>query len=206
MEYKNKIYTVIGVLGLVVMILGYFFGIEYTGLTAYESSDVHIYHVYITICVLVGAAYLFFTEILPITVTAVLIPVILSTLGVITVKNAWISFGNTSIMTIVGLFMLGEATFVTGLAQRTAGWVINKAGNNEMKLLIISIAMIAFMSAFLNNSGITDITLPMLVSIAHKAKMSPSRIFLPTAYAASIGGTMTLVGTAPNMVTNALIG
>lgn len=161
--------------------------------------------IYLTLGILAVAAILFFTEAIPLAVTAILVPCALSTFGIITVREAWVSFGDTSILTIVGLFMLGEATFTTGFAQRSAAWVISKAGASETRLLIVAIAMIGVMSAFLNNAGVTAITLPMLISIARKAHLSPSRILLPTAYAASIGGTITLVGTAPNMVANTLI-
>ena len=132
---------------------------------------VNMPHVYIVFGVLFIAAVLFFTEWIPLAVTSILVPCALSTLGVITVKEAWVSFGDTSILTIVGLFMLGEATFATGFAQRVA----------------------------------TAITLPMLISIARKAHLSPSRILLPTAYAASFGGCISLVGQAPSMVANGIL-
>ena len=156
---------------------------------------VNMPHVYIVFGVLFIAAVLFFTEWIPLAVTSILVPCALSTLGVITVKEAWVSFGDTSILTIVGLFMLGEATFATGFAQRVATSIINKAGASETRLLVFSILLIAFMSAFLNNAGVTAITLPMLISIARKAHLSPSRILLPTAYAASFGGCISLVCT-----------
>ncbi len=177
----------------------------YAKLSGYAQGGANLPHIYITIAVLFCAAFLFFSELIPIACTAILIPVALSTLGVLSVKDAWINFGNTAIITIVGLFMLGEATFATGFAQRCARGIIQKAGSSETLLLVVAIAIIGFMSAFLNNSGITAITLPMLISIARQAHLSPSRILLPTAYAASAGGTLSLVGTAPNMVTNALI-
>lgn len=162
-------------------------------------------HIIITLTTLLIAAVLFFTELIPLAVTATLVPCTLSALGVISVKEAWMGFGDTSILTIVGLFMLGEATFATGFAQKIATWVIHKAGSSEKRLLIYAIAMIGIMSAFLNNAGVTAITLPMLVAIAREARMSPSRILLPTAFAASVGGCITMVGTAPNMVVNALL-
>lgn len=162
-------------------------------------------HVCIVFGVLLVAAVLFFTEWIPLAVTSILVPCTLSTLGVITVKEAWISFGDTSILTIVGLFMLGEATFATGFAQRVAAWVINKAGASETRILVFAIILIAFMSAFLNNAGVTAITLPMIISIARKAHLSPSRILLPTAYAASFGGCISLVGQAPSMVANGIL-
>lgn len=162
-------------------------------------------HVYIVFGVLFIAAVLFFTEWIPLAVTSILVPCALSTLGVITVKEAWVSFGDTSILTIVGLFMLGEATFATGFAQRVATWVISRAGASETRILVFSIILIAFMSAFLNNAGVTAITLPMIISIARKAHLSPSRILLPTAYAASFGGCISLVGQAPSMVANGIL-
>lgn len=170
-----------------------------------EPQGPNLIHVYASLAILAIAAVLFFTEYIPLAVTATLVPCVLSTFGIISVKEAWMGFGNTSILTIVGLFMLGEATFATGFAQKCATYIIGKAGDNKTRILLFSIILIGIMSAFLNNAGVTAITLPMLVAIARKAKMSPSRILLPTAFAASLGGTMTLVGTAPNMVANALI-
>ncbi len=168
-------------------------------------QEINMPHVYITFGILIVAGVLFFTEWLPLAVTSILVPCALSTFGVITVKEAWISFGDTSILTIVGLFMLGEATFATGFAQRVATSIINKAGKSETRLLVFSILLIAFMSAFLNNAGVTAITLPMIISIARKAHLSPSRILLPTAYAASFGGCISLVGQAPSMVANGIL-
>ena len=173
--------------------------------TAPQPQAINMPHVYIVFGVLFIAAVLFFTEWIPLAVTSILVPCALSTLGVITVKEAWISFGDTSILTIVGLFMLGEATFTTGFAQRVASSIIRKAGANEVRLIVLSVLLIGFMSAFLNNAGVTAITLPMLISIARKAHLSPSRILLPTAYAASFGGCISLVGQAPSMVANGIL-
>lgn len=172
---------------------------------ASPPQTVNMTHVYIVFGVLFMAATLFFTEWIPLAVTSILVPCALSTLGVITVREAWLSFGDTSILTIVGLFMLGEATFATGFAQRVAAWVINKAEASETRILLFAIILIAFMSAFLNNAGVTAITLPMIISIARKAHLSPSRILLPTAYAASFGGCISLVGQAPSMVANGIL-
>lgn len=173
--------------------------------SAPPPQTINMPHVYIVFGVLLVAAVLFFTEWIPLAVTSILVPCALSTLGVITVKEAWVSFGDTSILTIVGLFMLGEATFATGFAQRVATVIISKAGASETRLLVFAILLIAFMSAFLNNAGVTAITLPMLISIARKAHLSPSRILLPTAYAASFGGCISLVGQAPSMVANGIL-
>lgn len=173
--------------------------------SAPPPQPINMPHVYIVFGVLLVAAVLFFTEWIPLAVTSILVPCALSTLGVITVKEAWVSFGDTSILTIVGLFMLGEATFATGFAQRVATVIISKAGASETRLLVFAILLIAFMSAFLNNAGVTAITLPMLISIARKAYLSPSRILLPTAYAASFGGCISLVGQAPSMVANGIL-
>lgn len=169
------------------------------------EGAVNMPHVYITVIILIAAAICFFTEVIPLAVTSILVPCALSAFGVISVKEAWISFGDTSILTIVGLFMLGEATFATGFAQRVATHIITKAGKSEIRLLVLSMLLICFMSAFLNNAGVTAITLPMLISIARKAHLSPSRILLPTAYAASFGGCISLVGQAPSMVANGIL-
>lgn len=72
-------------------------------------QTINMPHVYIVFGVLFVAAVLFFTEWIPLAVTSILVPCALSTLGVITVKEAWISFGDTSILTIVGLFKIGRA-------------------------------------------------------------------------------------------------
>ena len=169
------------------------------------QPEVNWTNIYIILGVLVVAMVLFFTEVIPIAVTSILVPVAPSTFGVISVQEAWISFGDTSILTIVGLFMLGEASFATGFAQTVARWVILKAGKSEARLLAAAVAMICALSAFLNNAGVTAITLPMILSIARNAHMSPSRLLLPTAYAASFGGCISLVGQAPSMVANGIL-
>ena len=167
---------------------------------------VNMPHVYIVFGVLFIAAVLFFTEWIPLAVTSILVPCALSTLGVITVKEAWVSFGDTSILTIVGLFMLGRGNLRHGLCP-TCGDLDHQQGGGQRNppagLLHSShrLHVGLFEQCGRHRPSPCPCSFPSLV----KAHLSPSRILLPTAYAASFGGCISLVGQAPSMVANGIL-
>jgi len=161
---------------------------------------------YITMAILAIAAILFFTEFFPLPVTAMLVPCALNLFGILTPAASFAAFGNTSVIIFMAMFIVGEGAFATGFANKVGTWTVKLAKGNETKILLYSIISVGFLSAFLSNTGTTAVALPMIIGMCAASKINPSKILIPVAFAASMGGTMTLVGTPPNLLINAALG
>ena len=159
----------------------------------------------LTLIILACAAVSFFTEIIPLPVTALLVPIALSLFGLMPAEQAFSYFGNQWVVIFMAMFIVGEAAFQTGLADRIGRLTVKRAGHSEIKLLILIMAVVGLMSAFLSNTGTTAVFIPIVMGICHSAGIKPGKIFIPMAFATSLGGIMTLVGTPPNGIVNSVL-
>lgn len=124
----------------------------------------------------------------------------LMVLDIITPEQALSGFSNSVVIMMAGLFIVGGAIFKTGLAKIIGSKITLLAGNNETKLFILIMLATAFIGAFVSNTGTVALMLPIVVSTAVAANVNPSRFLMPLAFASSMGGMMTLIGTPPNLV------
>jgi anion transporter len=152
------------------------------------------------------SAILFFTELLPLAVTAMLVPISLNLSGVISGKEAFENFGDQWVVLFMAMFVVGEGMFRTGIADIVGRVVVKVSGNSRAKLVVITMVAVGSMSAFLSNTGTVALFIPLVVGMAASAKLKPGTLLMPMAFAASLGGTVTLVGTPPNGVVNSAIG
>lgn len=160
---------------------------------------------YITLGILFGAAVMFFTEVVPLPITALLVPVALSLTGVITSKVAFSYFGDPTVILFMAMFIVGEATFITGFADKVGELAMRLSKGNSVKLLIYSMAAVGLLSTVLSNTGTTVVAVPMILGMCAKAKLAPGKVLMPVAFASSLGGTVTLVGTPPNGIINSML-
>ena len=160
---------------------------------------------YLTLGILLVAAVMFFTEVVPLPVTAMLVPVALSIGGVITSKAAFSFFGDPTVVLFMAMFIVGEATFVTGFADKIGALAVSMSKGNPVKLLIYIMIAVAGLSSVLSNTGTTVVAVPMVLGMCMKAKLAPGKLLMPVAFAASLGGTITLVGTPPNGIINSML-
>ena len=123
-------------------------------------------------------------------------------LGILEPKDAFAGFSSTSVIMMVGLFVVGGAIFQTGLAKMISSKLMRLAGSSETRLFVLVMAVTSLMGAFVSNTGTVAIMIPIVVSMAMSAKMNPSRLLMPLAFASSMSGMMTLIGTPPNLVIN----
>lgn len=126
--------------------------------------------------------------------------VLLMIFNILTPAEALSGFSNSVVIMMVGLFVVGGAIFKTGLAKMIGSKIIQSAGNSELKLFILIVLVTAFIGAFVSNTGTVALMLPIVVSMCTNANISPSRFLMPLAFASSMGGMMTLIGTPPNLV------
>ena len=145
---------------------------------------------------------LFISDRLRMDIVAILAILALLLSGLLSPKEALAGFGDPLVILIAGLFVVGEGLFRTGIAFSIGNWLMAVAGTSELRLLVLLMLVVAGLSAFMSNTGAIAIFIPVALNLATKAGTAPSRLLMPMAFAASIGGMLTLIGTPPNLVVN----
>lgn len=125
--------------------------------------------------------------------------------NVLTPTEALAGFSNSVVIMIAALFIVGGAITKTGLAEAVSNRLLKLAGDSSHKLFILVILVTAFIGLFLSNTGTVAMLMPIVVSMATKSKTNASRLLMPMAYASSIGGMMTLIGTPPTMIMHGVL-
>jgi di/tricarboxylate transporter len=121
-------------------------------------------------------------------------------LDILTPQEALAGFADPVVLIIAGLFVVGGALVQTGVADRMGTWLGRVAGTREVSLIVIIMAVAALLSGFMSSTGTTAVLLPIVVSLARDARISPSKLLIPLAVASLLGGILTLIGTPPNLV------
>ncbi len=125
---------------------------------------------------------------------------VLKLTGLLTVTETFAGFSNSVVIMLAALFIVGEGVFQTGLAQKAGNILIRWSGNSEFRLTIFMIVLVAVLSALLSNTGTVAILLPVVVILSRKMQIHPGKLLMPLAFASSMGGTLSLIGTAPNLL------
>jgi di/tricarboxylate transporter len=125
---------------------------------------------------------------------------------VLTPEEALAGFSNPIVIMIAALFVVGGAIFQTGLAGMVSKRVLRFAGNSDYKLFLLVVSVTALIGSVLSNTGTVALLMPIVVSMAASSSLSVRRLLMPMAFASSIGGMMTLIGTPPILIAhNALV-
>lgn len=151
---------------------------------------------------LLVVSILFVTEIIPLAVTSMSAAIACWILGLVPAKGIFLGLADSNVILFAGMFVVGAAMFHTGVAQKVGSKIVRVCGQGENTLMIGLMVVAAFMSAFLSNTGTTACLIPVVMSICATAKLSPQRQLMPLAFGAGLGGTITLIGTPPNMLAN----
>lgn len=126
--------------------------------------------------------------------------------GILTPGEALAGFSDQLVLTIAGLFVVAGGLFRTGVAAAVGRWLSQVAGTNYVTLTLIMMIVVSLLSAFMSSTGATAVLVPVVVSIAWNAKISPSKLLIPLSFGALFGGMLTLLGTPPNLaVSNELV-
>jgi len=121
-------------------------------------------------------------------------------LGILTPEEATSGFTSSVVVMMVGLFVIGGAILQTGLAKAVSQRIIKLAGGNDTALFILVVLVTAVVGAFISNTGTVALMMPIVVSMAAQSGIQASRLLMPLAFASSLGGMLTLIGTPPNLV------
>ncbi|MCP3751543.1 SLC13 family permease [Pseudomonas sp. SBB6] len=133
-------------------------------------------------------------------VVALLVIVALPLLGILSVQEALAGFSDPNVVLIAALFVIGEGLVRTGIAYRIGEWMADRAGNSEARLIVLLMVCVAGLGSVMSSTGVVAIFIPVVLSIAARMKVSPSRLMMPLAFAGLISGMLSLVATPPNVV------
>ena len=153
-----------------------------------------------TLCVLAVAAFLFVTELIPLAVTAMAACTALGILGVLPAKQVYAGLSNSTVVLFGGMFVIGAAMFKTGLAETIGLAVVRKAGTKEVPLMGAIMLVTIILSSVSSNTGTVACLMPVIIGIAKAANIPASKELMPLAVAANVGGTITMIGTPPNVI------
>jgi di/tricarboxylate transporter len=153
----------------------------------------------IVLALMVVALVLFSTERIPIEVVSLLLVMALVLSGTLTAGEAFAGFGNDIVITIAGLFILTGGLAKTGVVDLVGRRLNRAAGDSEFRIVALIMFAAAFCAAVMKNTTTTAMFLPVVLGIAARRNLSPSKLLMPLAFGAILGGTCTLIGTSTNL-------
>jgi di/tricarboxylate transporter len=159
----------------------------------------------LTLGIVVAAIVLFVSERLPVDVVALMVVLALVVTGLLTPTEAFSGFASPAVIAVGAIFIVSGGLFQTGVAALMGRLIVSLAGECEPRLIAVLMLGVALLSAAMNNVAATAVLLPVVVGIARQTGMAPSRLLIPLAYGAVMGGTLTLIGTPPNLIVSDLL-
>lgn len=159
----------------------------------------------LTLAIVVVAIGLFISERLPVDVVALLVVLALVVSGLLAPAEAFAGFASPAVIAVGAIFIVSGALFQTGVAARIGRFIVGVAGESEARLIAVLMIGVALLSAAMNNVAATAVLLPVVVGISRQTNIAPSRLLIPLAYGAVMGGTLTLIGTPPNLIVSEVL-
>ncbi|HJU54670.1 MAG TPA: SLC13 family permease [Pyrinomonadaceae bacterium] len=159
----------------------------------------------IVIVLLFVAVVLFATERIPIDIVTILLVIALVVTGVLTAGEAFAGFGNDIVITISGLFILTGGLVKTGVIDVVGRRLHRIAGGREFNLTVLVMVVAAACAAVLKNTTTTAMFVPVVLGMCARARVPPSKLMMPLAFGAILGGTCTLIGTSTNLAVSGAI-
>ncbi|HVF51954.1 MAG TPA: SLC13 family permease [Pyrinomonadaceae bacterium] len=151
------------------------------------------------ILLLLVAVVLFATERIPIDIVTILLVISLILTGTLTAGEAFAGFGNDIVITISGLFILTGGLVKTGVIDIVGRRLHRIAGGNEFRLTVLIMVVAAACASVMKNTTTTAMFVPVVLGLAERARIQPSKLLMPLAFGAILGGTCTLIGTSTNL-------
>lgn len=154
----------------------------------------------ITLIILLIASILFVTGKVRSDLVAISALSLLVIFDILNTQEALAGFASNIVIMMIGLFVIGGAIFQTGLANKASSYLLKFSGHSETRMMFIVMIGATIIGLFISNTGTVAVMLPIVISMAAAGKMNVRKMLMPLAFAASLAGTLTLIGTAPNIV------
>lgn len=130
--------------------------------------------------------------------------VLLIGIGILDEKSALSVFSNPAPIIVSCMFVLSAALERTGTIEALGEWFEKLAGRKELRVLLVLMLIVAVLSAFVNNTPVVVVFMPIVLALARKHALVASRFLIPLSYAAIVGGTCTIIGTSTNLVASGI--
>lgn len=160
--------------------------------------------IWIVTAVLVAVLVMLITEKLPVDLTAIGIMVVLMGAGILTPQEAVSGFANPAVVTVAAMFVLSRGLIRTGAVNYIATKVTALSGGNRHMALVTIMLTVGLASAFINNTPVVVLFIPIVFSVTCTYQLSPSKFLIPISYASILAGMCTLIGTSTNIIVSDL--
>ena len=154
--------------------------------------------------ILIVALVAFATERVRVDLVALSVMVVLMVLGIITPMEGLAGFSNPATITIAAMFVLSSGLQRTNLPALAGTRIINAANKSEKRMILLLMATTAILSAFILNTAVVAVFIPIVLRIAKETGIAPSRLLMPISFGAILGGTLTLIGTSTNLLVSSI--
>jgi di/tricarboxylate transporter len=154
----------------------------------------------LVLLVLLGAVVSFATGAFRVDITALLVLALVAVLGLAPAERAVAGFASPAVLSIAGMYVLSAGLSRTGVADLVGARILRWAGTRESRLMLAIVLFSGVLSGFMNNVGVAAMMLPVTVKLAREAGLPPSKLLIPMALGAQLGGFTTLIGTSTNLV------
>jgi di/tricarboxylate transporter len=161
--------------------------------------------IFLVLSILLIAIFLFATEWIRMDLVSLMVLLALGLTGQVTPTEAFAGFSNPAVITVAAMFIISAAIANTGATTKLGQRLMQYAGTSEVRLVVIVMVTVAGFSAFINNIGATAMMMPLVIAMAQKVRIPPSKLLIPLAFGSLMGGVCTLIGTPPNILMNELL-
>jgi di/tricarboxylate transporter len=159
----------------------------------------------LTIAITIGALGLFVWDRIRADVVGIIVMTVLILSGLVTINEGLSGFANEAMVTVAAMFVLSAGLVRTGGIDLLGKWVARLAGKSEFRLLLVSIAIVVPLSAFINNTPVVVVMIPLVLGLSRKIGARSSKLLMPISFASQLGGSLTLIGTSTNLLVAGLV-
>lgn len=155
--------------------------------------------VVITLLFLAFAIVMFILEKIPLGLTATIVAIGLNVTGVLSASDTFAGYVNSNVILCVGMFVVGQALFETGMANKIGG-LVTRFAKSERILIAAIMVIVGIMSGFLSNTGTAAVLIPVVCGIADESGYSRGKLLMPLVFAAALGGNLSIIGAPGNLM------
>jgi di/tricarboxylate transporter len=156
--------------------------------------------IYLVTLILIVAMLLLITEKVPVDLTSIGIIVVLAITGILTPTEAIAGFASPAVITVAAMFLISNGMIRTGAVRFISQKIVDYSRGRPTLAIFLILVIVAMASAFINNTPVVVLFIPIILSLGCKLDFSPSKVLIPVSYASILAGTCTLIGTSTNII------